>query len=202
MATQARLGIQQSAHEMGRHLQCLFRAAGDSDILDPSMVYYGHKFLVDLADPLVVQKAKEMELFAPFSEALLGEHLKQLMPDFMAKLITAEAQEGEIPLVDPSSIASTSAASTSQQPELLSPTAPPAKRSRSGDSASHPSMMTGIAYTGPSTSVATSRSAQTAGPSEGGSTPSRGRSRRSAASSQAGTSDGGRKRKRKDTTGK
>jgi hypothetical protein len=206
IATQARINVFRSADDMGQYLQGVFQTAGNSSALDPSFRHHGHKLLLDLADPVILQKAQEIELFVPHIEAVLQERLNQLMPKLVANLI---AKEEDLSPVAPPSSASSSALPSFSLSAPLSPSAPPAKRSRSGESSSRSLTMHGIARTGPPSSAAllsplagTLDELIKMSPPDGDSVSPRGRGRRSTAGSQAGTSDGGLKRKRKDASKK
>jgi hypothetical protein len=116
-----------------------------------------------------------------------------LRPTLAAQL---SAKEDDHSSMDPPSSIGSFAEPPSGLSAPLSPSAPPAKRSRSGESSSRSSTMHGVARTGlpPSHSIPSLEMS----PAGGESISSRGRSRRSTAGSQAGTSDSGLKRKRKD----
>lgn len=197
MATQARLKVFGFAEEMGQHLRGLFQASGNPAGLDLVDRRNGHQLLVDLTDPTVLQKAREMELFAPYLEEVLQEKLNRLRPTLAARL---SAKEDDHSSMGPPSSIGSFAEPPSGLSAPLSPSAPPAKRSRSGESSSRSSTMHGVARTGlpPSTAASHSIPSLEMSPAGGESISSRGRSRRSAAGSQAGTSDSGLKRKRKD----
>jgi hypothetical protein len=203
MATQARINVFRSADEMGQYLRGVFQTAGDSSALDPSFRHHGHRLLLDLADPVIIQKAEEIELFTPHIEAVLQERLNQLLPNIVAQLID---KEDDLSYRAPPSSASSSALPSFGSSAPLSPSAPPAKRSRSGESSSRSSTMHGITRTGLQPSAAMSPPVPLLdemvqmSPISGGSVSSRGRGRRTG--SQAGTSDGGLKRKRKDASKK
>lgn len=199
LATQARINVFRSADDMGQYLQGVFQTAGDSSALDPSFRYHGHKLLLDLADPVIIQKAEEIELFVPHVEAVLQKRLNQLMPKLVAQLID---NEDDLSYRAPPSSASSSALPSSGLSAPLSPSAPPAKRSRSGESSSRSSTMHGIVHAEPPPfatllpSLAKPLSEEVRMSPNDDLASSRGRDRRSAAGSQAGTSDSGRKRKR------
>ena len=197
MATQARLKTFGFAEEMGQHLRGLFQTTGNPAGLDHSDRLRGHQLLVDLTDPTVLQKAREMELFAPYLDKVLQEKLNRLRPTLAAQL--SAKGDDHSSMGPPLSIGSF-AEPPSGLSAPLSPSAPPAKRSRSGESSSRSSTMHGVARTGlpPSAAISHSIPSLEMSPAGGGSVSSRGRGRRSAAGSQAGTSDGGLKRKRKD----
>lgn len=207
MALDARARVFRTVKEMGHHLHHLFDTVGDSKVVDPLLIEHGHTLLLALADPEFAEKAREIGLFTEaYSGPVLQRRLQQLIPGFLADL----AAEDDLARGHPfsSSLPSGSSfAGPSSSNAPLSPPAPPAKRSRSGDT-SGSSAMQGVTSTGrlhPATFPNPSLLSEghiSLPPSRGRSVSSRGSGHRSATGSQAGPSDGGLKRKRKDTAGK